>query len=294
MVVNVDIANKSSIFECLSAVFDIIANIQNADGKEDLIDLTKVSTISPFFTLPLSVFLSSKMRCHNLRLSEELVNVYFPDGLFASKMRLSAFRAELQAYTSRDYLPIIAFPASRADEDLKDNIQSIIECVLIEQIGNVSNVASGLRYVIGECVDNITQHAKSDWGYITAVVDKEERYIDICIADRGITLLGSYRDNNDEDIATDMEALKAANRGISTKNLPNAENRGYGIITSKRMLTDGLGGLFIMMSGAAMLIKAENFNEYVLLPENISCCGTVVICRMPFDNKDFNYINYVE
>lgn len=60
------------------------------------------------------------------------------------------------------------------------------------------------------------------------------------------------------------------------------------------MLTDGLGGLFIMMSGSAMLIKSENLNEYVELPEKLSCKGTIVICHMPFDNKDFNYINYVE
>ena len=125
-------------------------------------------------------------------------------------------------------------------------------------------------------------------------INKEEQYLDICIADKGITLLGSYRENDDTDIVSDMEALKAANRGISTKNLPNAENRGYGLITSKKMLTNGLGGLFIMISGLAILIKSETFNEYAELPEGLSCKGTIVICRMPFDNKDFNYINYVE
>lgn len=92
-------------------------------------------------------------------------------------------------------------------------------------------------------------------------INKEEQYLDICIADKGITLSGSYRENNDTDIVSDMEALKAANRGISTKNLPNAENRGYGLITSKKMLTNGLGGLFIMISGSAILIKSETFNE---------------------------------
>ena len=49
-----------------------------------------------------------------------------------------------------------------------------------------------------------------------------------------------------------------------------------------------------MISGSAILIKSETFNEYAELPEGLSCKGTIVICRMPFDNKDFNYINYVE
>lgn len=294
MVIETNISAQNNIFECLSAVFDMIHRIQETEDKEILLDLSKVTATSPAFSLPLSVFLASSEKTLGFQLSKEMENVYFSEGIQAGKMRLSSFRAQMQAYTSMDYLPIVVFPTSHAEEDLKDSIQSIVENVLIEQIDNTRNVASGLRYVIGECVDNITQHAKSEWGYIAAATNKEKRYIDICIADQGITLLGSYKENNDMDIITDMEALKAANRGISTKNLPNAENRGYGIITSKKMLTDGLGGLFIMMSGSAMLIKSENLNEYVELPENLSCKGTIVICHMPFDNKDFNYINYVE
>ena len=32
-----------------------------------------------------------------------------------------------------------------------------------------------------------------------------------------------------------LDQVQAANRGISSKNLPDAENRGYGIYTSNRM-----------------------------------------------------------
>jgi hypothetical protein len=45
---------------------------------------------------------------------------------------------------------------------------------------------------------------------------------------------------------------ETANQGISTKNLPNAENRGYGILTSKKMIIGGLSGNFIMLSGNAL------------------------------------------
>src|SRR5574344_3058492 len=98
-------------------------------------------------------------------------------------------------------------------------------------------------------VDNITQHSESGCRYIFAQEHPKKHFVDICIADNGITLLGSYKKNGDFDIATDIEAMQAANRGISTKNLPEAETRGYGIITSKRMLTEGLDGNFIMISG---------------------------------------------
>jgi hypothetical protein len=294
MLVESNISDKSNIIEYLSNVFEIVNKVQIVESDGVLLDFSNVSTKAPAYTLPLSVFLSGSGKNIQYRLSKDLKDVSFCDGINSSEIRLSAFRAMMQAYTITDYLPIVAIPTSRLEDDLKDNIQSIIEDVLIEQIGNINNVASGLRYIIGECVDNITQHAKSDFGYISAVTNKVKRFIDICIADRGITLLGSYKENNDADIHTDMEALKAANRGISTKNLPDAENRGFGIVTSKKMLTDGLGGMFIMISGSAMLMKTEHLNEYVEIPEGLYCKGTVVICRIYFDNKDFNYIKYVE
>ena len=71
-------------------------------------------------------------------------------------------------------------------------------------------------------------------------------------------LCNQYQTLQNNEIESDLEAIQAANRGISTKNLPNAENRGYGIITSKKMLIDGLGGSFIMMSGNARNLPGIN------------------------------------
>ncbi len=294
MEININIQNQENILECLSSTFDIAQSVNQTEDCSVLLDLSDIHIPSPSLILPLSILLSDMSKELTFVLSDALKTAHFNNEINADEMRLSAFRAHMQAYSQTDYLPIIAFPATNAKEDEKDSIQSVVESILIQQIGNLGNISLGLRYIIGECVDNITQHAKSQYGYIAAQTNKEKQYLDICIADKGITLLGSYKENNDTDIVTDMEALKAANRGISTKNLPNAENRGYGLVTSKKMLTTGLGGLFIMMSGSAILIKSETFNEYAELPEGLSCKGTIVICRMPFDNKDFNYINYVE
>lgn len=294
MDIKVNIQNQDNVFECLSSVFDIVQAVKGAENRTIMLDFSSIHTQSPVLTLPLSILLSGASDELTYVLSDELKNAHLGSEIIADEMRLSAFKAQMQAYSQTDFLPIIAFPATKEKEDEKDSIQSVVENILIQQIASAGNISLGLRYIIGECIDNITQHAKSKYGYIAAQTNKEKQYLDICIADKGITLLGSYKENNDTDIVSDMEALKAANRGISTKNLPNAENRGYGLITSKKMLTNGLGGLFIMISGSAILIKSETFNEYAELPEGLSCKGTIVICRMPFDNKDFNYINYVE
>lgn len=223
-----------------------------------------------------------------------LKTITFPDGINAGDMRISKFRACIQAYANKDYIPIVNFPADKENDDLKNDILTVVEDILITQSGNVKNVSTGIRYIIGECVDNITQHSKSEKGYIHAAINREEKFIDICIADKGITLLGSYQENNDEDIRSDIEAMKAANRGISTKNLPDAVNRGYGIITSKNMLTKGLDGLFIMLSGKAMVIHSNKVHEYAELPDNLYCKGTALIYRLHYDKASFNYINYIE
>ena len=63
----------------------------------------------------------------------------------------------------------------------------------------------------------------------SVAVEWGKKYLDICIADQGIGLLGSYKKVPNNEIIDDMEAMKAANRRISSKNRPEAESRGYGI-----------------------------------------------------------------
>lgn len=151
-----------------------------------------------------------------------------------------------------------------------------------------------MKYMIGETIDNITEHSKSDRGFIFAQTYPKKGFLDVCIADRGVTLLGSYSNLLDNEIVTDLEAIKAANRGISSKNLPDAENRGYGIYTSKHMLVDGLGGQYLMMSGGNFYFKRPGFDSFYSLPNNLRWDGTVVALRIPYNVSHFNYVNYIE
>lgn len=67
-------------------------------------------------------------------------------------------------------------------------------------------------------ISGISFCKESERGYIFSQAYPTKKYLDICIADNG----------------------------ISTKNLPEAENRGFGIKTSKKMLIDGLSGIFVL------------------------------------------------
>jgi anti-sigma regulatory factor (Ser/Thr protein kinase) len=85
---------------------------------------------------------------------------------------------------------IINFSAERSS-DAKEAISSIVENIIIRQLNIKSNVANGLKYMIEETLDNITEHSESDRGYIFAQAYPRKGFLDVCIADRGVTLLGS-------------------------------------------------------------------------------------------------------
>ena len=148
--------------------------------------------------------------------------------------------------------------------------------------------------MLSEMTDNIFEHSRSDHGYILTQCYPKHGYADVCLGDTGITVLGSYRMAGSKEIHTDIDALKAANNGLSTKNLPNAENRGYGIITSKGMLVRGLGGQYLMLSGNAVYVDTPNGSGYIELPGGIRFKGTVIALRLPYRNDDFRYLDYID
>jgi hypothetical protein len=60
------------------------------------------------------------------------------------------------------------------------------------------------------------------------------------------------------------------------------------------MLVDGLNGSFVMMSGNALHLYNSTYKKFVEAPTNIRWNGTIISLRVPYKNKDFQYINYLE
>jgi len=103
-------------------------------------------------------------------------------------------------------------------------------------------------------------------------------------------LLGSYQKFNFPDIKTDVHALEQAINGKSTKQI--TETRGYGIDTSRRMLVDGLKGKYFLLSGTAMYIYTNDFEQIVPLVRNVEWSGTMLALRIPQTVPvGFNYSN---
>ena len=283
------------LIDGLTPVVRIMSQIESSIEQEVTIDFSDTRFISPVFALSLIVYISrcgKQISFSNVPDYLELIGLS-NGGIKPDEMRQTEFLASLEKYASKTYIPIIDFAAGRKS-DAKEVVSSIAENLIIRQLNIRPNVANGFKYMIDETLDNITEHSESDRGYIFAQAYPTKGFLDVCIADRGINLLGSYMKLPDNEIATDLEAIKAANRGLSSKNLPDAENRGFGIKTSKQMLIQGLGGQYLMISGSSLYIKTRNLDSFYVMPHGLRWNGTIVALRIPYHSATFNYIDYIE
>ena len=284
------------LLDGLSSVVRIMLQVKALGTEEEVVvDFSQAKFVSPVFALSFIVYVTRCGRSISLRNVTDYLELIGLNsgGIKPDRMRQTEFLAILEKYASKTYIPIIDFSADR-NSDAKEAISSIAENMIIRQLNIKPNVANGLKYMIDETLDNITEHSESDRGYIFAQAYPRKGYLDVCIADRGVTLLGSYQKLSDNEIASDMEAIKAANRGLSSKNLPDAENRGFGIRTSKQMLIQGLGGQYLMLSGGCLYIKSSNIDSFYSLPDGLRWNGTIVALRIPYNSPTFNYIEYIE
>ena len=213
-----------------------------------------------------------------------------PD-VVADQMPLSSFNVLLSEYHGKSFIPVVRFPALSKDTDVKNSITSAVEDFIVYESGIENNVAQALRYIIDEIIDNITEHADTPTGVISASWDKDS--IIVCIADAGKTIYGSYLDGNFDQIYSDQVALQAAVSGVSTKNLPGAENRGYGISTSADMIVRGMNSTLMMLSGRGFLFRDISRNDFTELPDVIFLPGTLVCFTMPIKKSLFSLYNHI-
>lgn len=182
------------------------------------------------------------------------------------------------------------------DESTSHAIKTFKQSLDCQGVGGMARLNSPITYLLDELICNIQQHANTDHGYAYVGFDKSSNFIEIVIADCGITIYGSYAfaQKYIELIGnSDALALNLARNGYSTKNLPDAENRGYGISSNIQMVVEGLHGEFAVLSGNALLVQLENMKKILSLPKEIDFKGTMVIVRFPASiPDDFNLYNY--
>jgi len=200
----------------------------------------------------------------------------------------------LGPYLDKSYLPIIKFSTNSTGK-----FPEAREALLSHVFGAIRRIASlptnyftAISYLLSELTDNMVEHASHAYGFLAFQYFKESGFIAICLADRGIGLLGSYKNyQGDKDfsyVQNHLAAVDAAVKGSSTKNL--SEERGFGIATSRRILTKGLSGSFVYLTGNALLINDELSNF------GVESKGAIILVRIPVRDlkKGFDWFEFVE
>lgn len=291
------VKNDENIGHAFNFLFRVIDSTEQASEKRVVWDFNNAEYFHPFFIAPLAIY---KRKCGK---QIEIVNLsdrckgYFKSLHFDNMIYIDKetnLEQILSEYVTKTYTPLCCFDICG---EHVDNLQSFLQRIIERQSHMSIKLKTPLSYFLSELICNIEQHSQSNVGYIYTQFIPSEKCIAICIADEGITIYGSYVNTNKylEDIGDDeAKALEKANEGFSTKNRPNAETRGYGISTTKRMLVDGLGGDFFMFSGNAFHRHNSKHCEFVNLPPNILWGGTIILMRIPIEvDKNFDYNKFI-
>ena len=288
----------TSLDSLVSVVFNnvfIISNETEMSKAETVVwDFSNVDRMHPFMVFALSLFkseTSKHVEFINVKacLDDFLKSVCF--GGCCDVGECVGFSV-LDDFASKCYLPVCRFAAA------DDEAQRLLQAVMQAQ-SSASWLSTPLSYILGELVCNVVQHSEREDVFLFSFYSETHKMLNVCIADKGVGIYSSYVRANkylDEIGDNDAAALFLANEGYSTKNLPNAENRGFGISTSKRMLVDGLGGCFCVMSGSALQLSfVGKDDKYLELPPYIEWQGTMFFLQIPCEvNKSFSYIDYLE
>ena len=293
-----NVAEEVRIGYSFNYMIKVIAETETAESA--LWDFAGVTFLHPFFLAPLAIYKNTSgkdIECINmsLRIQSYLNSICFDRMLHFGQEKREDVEAVMQKYTDKTFLPLCSFSMTDSNKDV---FGSIMKSVLMKQANIGQKGSSSLSYLISELLDNIYEHSQSPNGFVFSQYLEKEGMISLCIADTGITIAGSFEKAGlyqKEIDGKETEALKLANEGYSTKNRPEAENRGYGISTSKAMLVTGMKGAFFMLSGGAFHRYEDGANDYIGLKDIFRCNGTVILMRIPVVLPDgFNYIDYLE
>lgn len=278
----------------IQKIFKVLENISSVhQGEEVVLDYSRAKFTHPFFSLSLPLI---KEQFHRkgkeITLLSDFTDSFtkdymgylnFPEGFDAIAYVSDDFKEYLDSYRTKKYIPIINFPVgdSAAVSQIRDQFLSAINQLLVGICGVKAPMTTALMYLIDEAVNNVLHHSYDERGYLLAQYYPSKGYTDIVIADIGRTILESYENSEKYQgkIETDREAMEAALAGKSTKS--NNVGRGFGISTSKEMLTRGLNGKYFLWSGNVCNIHNSEINNIINLPKTVYWQGAYLCLRIP-------------
>ena len=256
---------------------------QGGLDTQTVVDLSDLTFLRPLTILPLAALINEGnaqvILPRDPSVSAYLSTVLFPKGSTA----IQAVRGS--------YIPIGRINTN--DPVGVDRMTEVFEQLILKQLGSLPEGArTAITYPIAEITTNILDHSKQETGWIFGQHYQAEKRLDICILDRGRGFRRCYK----EELAletTDEEAIKFALKGRSCKTSRTNE-RGFGLWTTKRMVTEGLGGECFILSGSAAYYASQKEEMNLEFETGISWNGVIVAFRIPYPTSPIDPTQYYE
>lgn len=271
---------SDSLIDQLAVVYQVFSQIKQ--NEEINFDLSNLNWVSPLLILPVSAHIhesgSKYIPPSDNKVLSYLNTICFPNGVSS----VSAFRQ-----FSKNYIPLGLL--RREDRIGRERLETLFSKMVYESLRAIPGIENAVYYPITELVTNIFEHSKKDEGWIFAQLYPKKSFLDLCILDCGRGLAKAYLQEKSLKIS-DSEAIKRAMMGYSVK--PGIE-RGYGIRSSKRVICEGFGGGFVIVSGGAGLISAGKEEKLVQFP-SFKWQGVIIAYRIPQPKKAIDISPYLE
>lgn len=290
--------------EPLNYLFGLLIQINETKPTEVRFDFSESKFISPFVIVGVIAISNSLKRQgkkiefifnKNISVPSYFDAIHFPEGYNFDGMTSVEMNSKLEEYHLKTFIPLVLFPttANNVESILRENVLSAISTILRKQLKFTGNLLQAIYYLIDELTNNIADHSGSERGILFAQFYPTKNYMDVCIADFGKGIKQTYIDSGKANPNSHEEAIEFAIKGKSTKN--QAVSRGFGISTSRKMLTEGLKGKFFLYSGNAMFYQNFEKQGIIALPENACFQGCIVALRIPIiPNNNFDFYKYTE
>lgn len=150
----------------------------------------------------------------------------------------------IEKYFSGNYIPIIAtFDAENINEVCNGMITDFLRHSEIEL-----SVLQVFNYCIYEVMDNVLTHSGKASGVLIYCFNDELQHIEVLVADDGMGIHASLRQNAIYEDFSEEEALK----NIIVDKVTDGKGMGYGLYSTKNMIAS-IGGILEIASGDSIM-----------------------------------------
>ena len=290
-------ARIGSVFNHIFSIMYQTEQTDTSDGKKVIWDFSQCHSLHPVFLSALSILKQGygdivSMRDIDPEISDYLNSVYFHSPLVIYPIEND--ESIWQKYDDKSYLPICSFCPY---DSSSVKVQELVQTTIKHQLPKESKLHGVLSLILSELIDNITEHSNSNQGFVFCHTYPSDKTLYVIISDTGRSIFASYAsDERYSSSLTNRESsgLLLALSGKSTKDRPENENRGYGISRSRRLIVNGLGGEFYILSGSAFVRYDSNGESVADLPQDYRWNGTLILLKIPTGiTNDFDIYQYI-